>query len=278
MHDNSAFGRALNPTELKHSRYLGALTAFRPTTCLTMTQGTGEGGDGQGGSGGQQGAGGQSGQQGGQGGTGSGQQQSGQQQQSGGQQSGQQTGQQGSDKGFPENTPVAEMTAAQQAAYYKDKAQKHEDRNKALLQITGGKHGDDLKAVLDEYGQLKSASQTDAEKAVEDAKKQTRAEVALDSVRAAFDLLLPDDMSAEQKEEKLGVLNLAAFLTSDGKVDTAKVKTHVATLAPAKDQGQQQHQQRQWGQGGRDSGGSPLGSAGAAEAERRFGKKSESTS
>jgi hypothetical protein len=251
MHDSTMFGRALSPVELSNSRYLDALIAFRPESCLSMTQGAPEGG-----SGGEGGAGGEGGQGGG---SGQGQQQ--QQQQS-------------SDKGFPADTPVSEMTPAQQAAYYKDKAQKHEQRNKDLLAITGGKVGDELKAVLEEYGQLKTASQTDAEKAIEEAKKQTRAEAALDSVRSAFDLLLPDDMPEEKKNEALGVLNLAAFLTPDGRVDTAKVKTHAATLAPAKDNGQQ-HQNRDWGGGHRQDGGAPLGSGGAAEAEKRgFVKKS----
>jgi hypothetical protein len=254
---NGTTARALKGDEIRNSRYLDALHAFRTHSGLCMTQGAPEGG-GAGGDGG---------------GAGGGQQQ--QQQQD--QQQQQQQQQRSADKGFPENTPVVEMTPAQQAAYYKHQAQKHEDRNKALLAITGGKHGDDLKAVFDEYGQLKSASQTDAEKALEDAKKQTRAEVAIESVRAAFDLVLPDDMPEDKKTSALGVLNLAAFLTPDGKVDTAKVKTHAASLAPAKDSGQQQ-QRRDWGGGNRQTGGQPLGAAGAAEAERRFKQKSTTNS
>jgi hypothetical protein len=238
----SPFGRALSPVETQQSRYLDALIAFRPETCLRMEdapKADPPAGDPP------------------------------------------KADPPKADPpkadadGFPANTPVVEMTAPQQAAYYKHQAQKHEARNKDLLAITGGKHGDDLKAVFDEYGQLKTASLTDGEKALEEAKKQTRAEVALESVRSSFDLLLPDDMPAEKKQEALEVLNLAAFLTSDGKVDTAKVKTHAATLAPAKDNGQQQNR-RDWGGGRRETGGAPLGASGAAEAERRFGKPTTS--
>lgn len=270
MHGSTTFGRALTEGELRHSRYLDALTAYRTHSGLSMTQGAPEGG----GAGGDGGAGGNNnGGQGGAGGTGSdsgtgGQGGTGQQQQQQG----------GSDnKGFPDNTPVAEMTAAQQTAYWKHQAQRHEARNRDLLAITGGKYGDDLKAIIDEHGQLKQATLTDSEKAIEAAKAQTRAELAAENVRAAFDLVLPDDMPAEKKQAALEVLNLAAFLTPDGKVDTAKVKTHAAALAPAKDNGQQQ-QRRDWGGGSRATGGAPLGSGGAAEAERRFGQKSTSTS
>lgn len=265
MHDSTTGPRALKGDEIRNSRYLDALIAFRPESCLSMSQGAPEGGAGGGGAGGDGGGQGGSGGQGGDSGSGG-------QGGSGGQQQ-----QQQSDKGYPENTPVVEMTAAQQAAYYKHQSQKHEDRNKALLQITGGKHGDELKALFDEYGKLKTASQTDAEKAIEDAKKQTRTETALENVRSAFELVLPDDMPEEKKTEALEVLNLAAFLTPDGKVDTAKVKTHAATLAPAKDNGQQQRQ-RDWGGGNRNTGGQPLGAAGAAEAARRFPQKSTTTS
>lgn len=238
------FGRAHSPVERSNSRYLDALIAFRPESCLRMEDPpktdppadppkTDPPADPP-------------------------------------------KADPPANTGFPANTPVAEMTAVQQAAYYKHQSQKHEDRNKALLQITGGKHGDDLKAVFDEYGQLKTASLSDGEKAIEAAKSQARAEVATESVRSAFDLLLPDDMPDEKKQQALGVLNLAAFLTPDGRVDTAKVKTHAATLAPAKDNGQQQH--RDWGGGNRNTGGQPLGAAGAAEAARRFGTKSTTTS
>lgn len=269
MQHSTTHGRALTPAELRHSRYLDALTAYRTHSGLAMTQGAPEGG-GSGGDGG--GAG--SNDNGGQGGSGGTSSDSG----SGGQGgAGQQQQQGGSDKGFPDNTPVAEMTAAQQTAYWKHQAQRHEGRNRELLAITGGKFGDDLKAIIDEHSQLKQATLTESEKAIEAAKAQTRAELASENVRAAFDLVLPDDMPAEKKQQALEVLNLAAFLTSDGRVDTAKVKTHAAALAPAKDNGQQQHT-RDWGGGRRETSGAPLGAGGAAEAQRRFGNQSKSTS
>jgi hypothetical protein len=262
MHSSTTVARALKGDEIRHSRYLDALHAFGLNTCLRMDAGDGTGGDG-GGAGTNDGGQGGTGDQGGASGSGG-------QGGSGGQQ-------ESSDKGFPENTPLVQMTAEQQAAYWRHQAQKHEGRNRDLLAITGGKFGDDLKNIITEHSQLKQATLTDSEKAIETAKAQTRAELASENVRAAFDLVLPDDMPAEKKQDALEVLNLAAFLTPDGRVDTAKVKAHAATLAPAKDSGQQQRT-RDWGGGKRHTAGAPLGSGGAAEAERRFGTKSTSTS
>lgn len=74
---------------------------------------------------------------------------------------------------FPANTPVAEMSAEQQAAYWRDKARKHEDRVKAFGDYTP----DAIAGLVQERDQLRTASQTDQEKAVEEAKEAGRAEV-----------------------------------------------------------------------------------------------------
>src|SRR5437868_4047795 len=91
---------ALKGDEIRNSRYLDALHAFRPLSGLRMDAGDGGGaggdGGGAGGGGGQGGSGGSGDGSGGQGGSG------GQQQQ--------QQQQQGSDKGFPADTAVSEMT------------------------------------------------------------------------------------------------------------------------------------------------------------------------
>lgn len=143
----------------------------------------------------------------------------------------------GSDKGFPANTPVAEMTPAQQAAYGKDRSQTHETRNKDLLKITGGKYGDALKADVDELEKLRQQNQTDSEKAVEEAKKAGRAEGAresgLDAARMAFEFALGHDPEKNDQSTLIDTLDLSKVLTDDGKVDTAKVRTVVAQIAPA---------------------------------------------
>lgn len=150
----------------------------------------------------------------------------------------------GGGKGFPENTPVREMTVDQKAAYYEHQARKHEDRNKDLLKITGGKYGDDLRTMLDEREKLVDAQRTDAERAVAEAKKAARDEVTREygpkSVRAAFELLL-GDIDEQERKDAIELLDLSKFLTETGDVDTAKVRKFASTItAPAdKDTGKE---------------------------------------
>lgn len=233
-------GTGLTPTELNQSRYLDALIAFRPDTCLRM-DGDGDGGDG--GSGGQGGDGGGDGGSGGDGGA-------------GGDQGGK--GDQGkgdSGKGYPADTKVADMKPEEQAAYYKHQSQKHEERNKALLAVTGGKHGDALKAELEELGNLRKEKLTPSEKAIEDAKTAARAEAAKEFssqlVAAKFEAALAH-VAEDRREQLIEGIALEKFLTSDGKVDADKVKTHAAAIAPDKDTGN--GGKRDFGQGNRGNG------------------------
>lgn len=165
---------------------------------------------------------------------------------------------------FPANTPVANMTPEQQAAYWRTQAQKHEGRNKDLLAITGGKYGDELKNVLDAGEQARRDKLSADERALEDARRTTREEVAREygprSVRAAFDLLL-GDMPEQDRNAEIDLLDLSKFLTSDGSVDTDKVRRLAAKIAPA-DKGQG-NQQRNYGQGKHGAGQSTGLAAGA---------------
>lgn len=148
------------------------------------------------------------------------------------------------DKGFPADTPLAEMTPAQQAAYWKDKAQVHETRNKDLLKITDGKYGDELKTELAELKKLKDQNLTESERAVEAAKAEARtsvlAEVGNKLAAAEFRAALAH-VDGERRERIIGRLNLPDFITEDGDVDTAKVRETAADLAPTgKDAGNTQ--------------------------------------
>lgn len=177
--------------------------------------------------------------------------------------------------GFPANTPVEKMTAEQQAAYYRVQSRKHEDRNKDILKITGGKYGDDLKAVLDELETLRDEKRTDGEKAVEEARRAAREEVAREygpkSVRTAFELLL-GDMPQEERDTEIDLLDLSKFLTDSGDVDTAKVRRHAEKIAPTdKGQGGQQHD---FGAGRRGNDTSKTGVAAGAELFAASRKKS----
>jgi hypothetical protein len=74
---------------------------------------------------------------------------------------------------FPANTPVKDMSPEQQAAYWQDKARKHEDRVKAFGDYTP----DAINALVQEREALRTASQTDQEKAVNEAREAGRSEV-----------------------------------------------------------------------------------------------------
>lgn len=141
------------------------------------------------------------------------------------------------DLGFPANTPTAEMNDAQRAAYWQHQARKHQDRNAALLKITGGKHGDDLKADIDELTKLRTASMSAAEKAVADAKNEGKTEataaLSADAARVALEFALGHDPEKNDQSTLIDTLDLSKLVGDDGKVDTAKVRTLAATLAPS---------------------------------------------
>jgi hypothetical protein len=230
MHDSTVFGRALNPVEIQQARYLDALVGFRTGSALRMEDDPGE--------------------------------QTGDKPDASAtdkpdDKAGDQPDDSAKDKGYPANTPISAMTADQRAAYFEDKARTEENRRKELLKLTGGKYGDDLKAEMTELARLREERMSDAEKAVDEARKTVRAEVSQEygprMVRTAFDLLL-GDMPEQERTDAIEVLDLSKFLTTDGNVDTAKVKAHAAAIAPAKDMG---------GSTRRDFGQGPRGNTGA---------------
>ena len=169
------------------------------------------------------------------------------------------------DPPFPANTPVDNMTAEQRAAYWEHHAKKHEGRNKGLLALTGGKYGDALKAELDDLARLRDASRTDAERDVEAAKQATRAEVRQEYgtrlAAAEFRAALAH-VEDDRRTQIIEGLSLEKYLTEDGDVDTDKVKSYAATIAPPdKDQGSQRHD---FG-AGRRGGGTKTGVGAGAE-------------
>lgn len=174
------------------------------------------------------------------------------------------------DKGFPPNTPVAEMTAEQQAAYYKDKATKHEGRNKELLKVTGGKYGDDLKNDLDELAKLRQSQLSDSEKAVEQAKSEARSatirEVGTAAARTVLELALGHDPENNDQSDLIDTLDLTKLVADDGKVDTAKVRALVNRIAPS-DKGKGD-ERKDYGGGSRKTGSKPGSVAAVMEARR----------
>ena len=183
------------------------------------------------------------------------------------------------DLGFPADTPVKEMTVEQRAAYYEHKSRKHEERNKELLKITGGKFGDDLRGDLDELAKLKKAALTDTEKAVDEAKSATRAETVKDvgvkAARAALEIALDHDPDENDQSTLLDTLDMSKLLTDDGSVDTAKVRAVVKQFAPT-GKGEGGKQDRDYGGGSRRGGKATSGvAAGRTRYQELHGKKSD---
>lgn len=178
-------------------------------------------------------------------------------------------------KGYPANTKPEDMKPEQQAAYYRDQARKHEDRNKALLGLTGGKYGDDLKADLDELAKLRKDKMTDQEKAVADAKDAAKAEVTAEFApklaSMAFDVALAH-VPETDRAKIIDDLDLSKFVDpATGAVDTDKVKDTAARIAPQPGKGTPGRPD--YG-GGRRGGQQGTGvSAGRARYEERHGKK-----
>lgn len=138
--------------------------------------------------------------------------------------------------GFPADTPVAEMTVAQQAAYWQHQSKKHEGRAIEYRTAAGGKSAAEVRAEMEVADAARREKLTADERAVEDARRETREattrEYGPKSVRAAFDLLL-GDMPKEERDAEIELLDLSKFLNTTGDVDTDKVRRTAQKIAPA---------------------------------------------
>lgn len=208
---------------------------------------------------------------------------------SGGGASGAAGGSGGDELGFPKDTPVKDMTGEQREKYWEHQAKKHEDRNKEWRNALGGKLPADLKADLDDLEALRAAGRTDHEKAVEEAKTaakaETRAEYGAKLVAAEFrgalaHLVTVDDQGVRDTKRRDAIidgLNLTTYLNDNGDVDTDKVTSYAAAIAPT-DKGSGGRQDVGGGRhSGTNGGGSRKGSVGALIEERRERREKRST-
>lgn len=185
-------------------------------------------------------------------------------------------------KGFPANTPVAQMKPEEQAAYHLHQSRKHEGRATAYHQAVGGKSPEEVKAALEEAEKIRQQSLSEQERAVEEARKagqQTAAgELGTKSVRAAFDLLLGDAMEKDALNSEIDVLDLSKFLTDSGDVDTAKVRAHAQKIAPSgKGTGNTSRQSFDFGGGRGGDGQSTGGSVAEVMAARRAAREGKTS-
>lgn len=179
---------------------------------------------------------------------------------------------QGNDLGYPKDTPVAEMTAAQQAAYWKHNSRRHEGRFK---DIVGDKTPEQIKADLAELAELKKQQLTPAEQALTDQYEKGKAEgISAERRQAATAIfrgaLEANGITGDDLTELSSTFNVDAFIGDNG-VDTTKIANFAKRFAPAGTGGTQR--QRDFGAGRRQQGTPERGAGGKAEAARRFGKK-----
>lgn len=135
------------------------------------------------------------------------------------------------DRGYPENTPLVEMSVEQREAYWRHHARKWEDTAKARADY------DELKTRAEQYDALLATTQTDHERAVEEARKAGRSEALTAAgdqlveqwIRAAAANRLPQDTVNGLLKD----LNLSNFYTQTNGVNTDKVWSLVNSLIPA---------------------------------------------
>jgi len=165
------------------------------------------------------------------------------------------------DKGFPANTPWRDMKPEEQAAYWRDKAQKHERTANARK---------DYDSVLQELTDLKKASQTDAEKALEEAREEARRQgenigaqkYLKDAVKGRFQGLT--GKTDDEVETIFAHVDPASFTDDQGEIDLEQLKTYAATFGTKNDGGSEDALARALGRQRQAGGG-----AGASISEKR---------
>lgn len=183
------------------------------------------------------------------------------------------------DKGFPEGTPLEQMTEPQRTAYWQHYARKHENAAKAFGTLTPQQ----VKDMQAENDALKTAQLSASDKAIKEARDEaarSAAEVAkaeyLPQIQALqVKSIASQIITGDQLNAFMAIVNPAALVGADGAVDETKVMGHLTAMY-----GTQQSQSSTPGQRWQNAGqfsppppGAKPGSAGQAEAEKRFGTK-----
>jgi alanyl-tRNA synthetase len=177
--------------------------------------------------------------------------------------------------GFPADTPVAEMTVDQQAAYWKHQSRKHEERARSREDY------DAVKAKAAELDKIREQQMSETEKAVTKAreealaegKRQAAAEVNSKYTRAMLEMALTSrGRSTEQVETLLRHVNFESYV-ANGEPDTDAIAAYADSIAgPVTGGGQGRGPDH--GQGARGQQGKATGlDAGAAMYRERHGAK-----
>lgn len=171
------------------------------------------------------------------------------------------------EKGFPENTPVAQMTDAQKAAYYKH--QNRQSDNK--LQAFHGFTPDDVNNMWTRIQEFEAERLTADQKALKEATEQAataaRSEAETEWKAKVQQLQLENIASRVIRDDGqlqafLAITDPGKFVGEDGQIDQEKVKTHLTPFLGT-------NGDRQWGQHGSRPPGKSASEEGLAEARRR---------
>ena len=178
------------------------------------------------------------------------------------------------DRGFPDNTPIADMTAAQQAAYWKF----HDRRKSDTLRAYGGITPEQAAQYKKDAEDARRAQLQPSERALEDAKTAAAAAAtaaaaqqwAPTMAKAVIGQFITDEA---QRDAVLSGINPSAFVSDDGVFDTDRLIGHLTGLQAAfgnssTGSGEEQPP-RQWGQHGSHPPANSGRDEGLAEARRR---------
>jgi len=139
-----------------------------------------------------------------------------------------------SDKGFPAQTKIADMTPAEQAAYWKFQSRKHEGnvtnlRSELDKRPAAPKPAEPAKPEADKDAPLDAA----------ELRKQILAEIkkeqAPELVRSQFEGLIGDRLPEATRDAILEDLDLLKFVKEDGSLDKDRIKAKADLIAPAVD-------------------------------------------
>lgn len=177
------------------------------------------------------------------------------------------------DRGFPENTPIVEMTAEQQAAYWKF----HDRRKSDTLRAYGGITPEEALQYRQAAEDARRDQLQPSERALEDARTQATT-AAMATAAQEWAPQLAEAIvgqfitSTEQRTAVLAGINPMAFV-KDGKFDNAALIGHLTGLQAAfggsGPSGEQQQPPSQWGQHGTHPPAQSGSDEGLAEAKRR---------
>ena len=154
------------------------------------------------------------------------------------------------DLGFPKDTPVDDMTDAQQAAYWKNQSKTQqrarEDAEKGKKAYEKFGTVDELQSAVDAAEQARVAALDDNQKAIETARAEGKAEGAAESggkhlAAAVTGMLIAHTKGAQESFEDaskrvsgaIEFADLTKFIGENGELDADKVQTFAQSIGSA---------------------------------------------